>query len=107
MRRNACRINLSRADDKLGVFDGADRIRNQVRSRSPNLDALALDFFHLAQRVHECRRALLGEGEAGLSWAGELLHAPSTRATTGSGSGCAARERHVPAAGPSGRPWMG
>ena len=40
MRRDAKRIRLDKADDRLGVFDGADWIRNQVRRQSLPLDGL-------------------------------------------------------------------
>lgn len=79
MRRDGRRINLSRADDRLGLFDGADWIRNQVRAQSLPLDALGLDFYHLAQHVHAARRAVWGEDEAptgpGMTWADDALHA--------------------------------
>lgn len=78
MRRAACRINLSRADDAVGLFDGADWIRNQVRGQSLNLDAIGLDFYHLADYVHKCRRVLFGDSgvpdSPGMTWAAAVLH---------------------------------
>ena len=75
MRRDACRINLSRADDTAGLFDGAEWIRNQVEKVCLNLKAIGLDFYHLAENVHKCRKAVFGEeNPAGRQWAGEVLH---------------------------------
>ena len=82
MRRQGAAIGLSRADEKLGVFDGADWIRNQVERQSLPLDGLLLDFFHLAENVHTCRRVVFGDSDdpagEGMIWAGELLHAVKT-----------------------------
>jgi len=79
MRRDGGRFNLSRADEKLGVFDGADWIRNQVARQSLPLDGIRLDFFHLAENVHMCRRIVFGDSDdpaaEGVKWAGETLHA--------------------------------
>jgi hypothetical protein len=80
MRRDAGRVGLGRADDKVGVVDGADWIKNQVRRQSLPLDALGLDFYHLADYVHKTRRAVWGEEDAedtqapGRAWAAALLH---------------------------------
>ena len=74
MRRLAARIDLPSASEKIGIVDGAPWIRLQVESQALPLDALALDFYHLAENVHKARRAVYGEaGEAGATWAGELL----------------------------------
>lgn len=75
MRRDAGRIALDRADEKVAVVDGADWIRNQIRGQSLPMDAVGLDFYHLAENVHKARRAVYGEDdEAGKAWAGEVLH---------------------------------
>ncbi len=44
MRRDAGRIGLDKADDKVGVVDGADWIKNQLQRQSLPLDANGLDF---------------------------------------------------------------
>lgn len=76
MRRLAGRIELSGASQKVGNVDGAAWIRLQVESQNLPLDALGLDFYHLAENVHKARRAVYGEtDEVGLAWAGGLLHA--------------------------------
>ena len=75
MRREACRIRLDLADEKVGNVDGSPWIRNQVGRRSLPLDALGLDFYHLSENVHKARREVYGEeDEAGRQWAGEVLH---------------------------------
>ena len=75
MRREAGRIHLDQADEKVGNVDGSPWIRNQVERQSLPLDALGLDFYHLGENVHKARRDIYGEdGEAGEQWAGDLLH---------------------------------
>jgi len=89
MRRDAGRVGLSRADDKVAVVDGADWIKNQIGRQSLPVDAIGLDFYHLADYVHKTRRAVYGEedpeGEAapGHAWAAGVLH-------TAKHDGCAA-----------------
>jgi len=75
MRRQASRIRLDLADEKVGNVDGSPWIRNQTASQSLPLDALGLDFYHLADNVHKARRAVYGEDDsAGQTWAGAVLH---------------------------------
>jgi hypothetical protein len=75
MRRQAARIHLDQADEKIGNVDGSPWIRNQVKRQSLPLDALGLDFYHLADNVHKARRVVFGEeDEAGTTWAGDVLH---------------------------------
>ena len=75
MRRDAGRLRLDLADEKVANVDGADWIRNQIRRQSLPLDAVGLDFYHLADNVHKARRAAFGEeDEAGRGWAAAVLH---------------------------------
>ena len=75
MRRDAGRVRLDWADEKVGNVDGSPWIRNQVERQSLPLDALGLDFYHLSENVHKARREIYGdEDETGRVWAGELLH---------------------------------
>jgi hypothetical protein len=75
MRREAGRIQLDRADEKVGNVDGSPWIRNQVERQSLPLDALGLDFYHLGENVHKARREIYGDDdESGKQWAGQLLH---------------------------------
>ena len=58
------------------MVDGAPWIVNQIKRRSLPVDAVCLDFFHLAENVHKARRVCFGEKEpAGRAWAEDLLHA--------------------------------
>jgi len=43
------------------VVDGAEWIRRQLKEQSLPLDAIGLDFYHLAENVHKARRAVYGE----------------------------------------------
>jgi hypothetical protein len=80
MRRDAGRVGLEHADDKVGVVDGSDWIKNQVQRQSLPLDDLGLDFYHLAENIHKARRAVYGEEDPkdekapGNAWVGRLLH---------------------------------
>jgi hypothetical protein len=75
MRREAGRIQMDRADEKVGNVDGSPWIRNQVERQSLPLDALGLDFYHLSENVHKARREVFGaDDEGGKQWAGKLLH---------------------------------
>jgi len=80
MRRDAGRVGLDRADDKVAVVDGADWIKNQIQRQSLPVDAIGLDFYHLADYVHKTRRAVYGEEDpkdtaaAGNGWAAGVLH---------------------------------
>lgn len=75
MRRDACRLELDKAQEKIGNVDGASWIRNQVQRQAVPLDALGLDFYHLAEHVHQARRLVFGEEDVvGKTWAGEILH---------------------------------
>jgi hypothetical protein len=75
MRRQAVRLHLDQADEKVGIVDGAPWIRKQVARQNLPLNALGLDFYHLAEHVHAARRAVFGEdSDTGKAWASELLH---------------------------------
>jgi hypothetical protein len=75
MRRQAGRIRLDLADEKVGNVDGSPWIRNEVQRQCVPLDALGLDFYHLSENVHKARREIYGEeDDLGKQWAGDLLH---------------------------------
>jgi hypothetical protein len=75
MARDADRLRLGLAQEKIGNVDGADWIVKQMDKRL-KLDAVGLDFYHLAENLHEARRQTFGlEDEAGKQWAGQALHA--------------------------------
>jgi hypothetical protein len=80
MRRDAGRVGLDKADDKVAIVDGAEWIRNQLTKQSLPLDAIGLDYYHFAENVHKARRAVYGEEEGqdeqgpGKTWAAQILH---------------------------------
>jgi hypothetical protein len=75
LRRHATQVGLHHARQALGVTDGAAWIARQLRVNLPTLTAHVLDFYHLAQHVHEAARACLGEGTPrAAAWAGARLH---------------------------------
>jgi hypothetical protein len=80
MRRDAGRVGLDQADDKVGVVDGSEWIKNQIQRQSLPLDDLGLDFYHLAENLHKARRAVYGEEDPkdeqapGNAWVGRVLH---------------------------------
>jgi hypothetical protein len=76
VRREAKRLGFAFADEKIANVDGASWIRTQLTEHADQLplDGLGLDFYHLAENVHRCRRKVFGEEEAGQDWVGHLLH---------------------------------
>jgi hypothetical protein len=75
MRQQAARIRLDQADEKIGNIDGSPWIRNQIERQNLPLDALGLDFYHLADNVKKARRIVYGEeDETGKAWVEDVLH---------------------------------
>ncbi len=78
VRREAARLGFADADERVAIVDGADWIREQLEELHPQrlpLDGLGLDFYHLSENVHRCRREVFGEkDESGQKWASDLLH---------------------------------
>jgi hypothetical protein len=80
MRRDAGRVGLDKADDKVAVVDGSEWIKNQIKRQSLPLDDLGLDFYHLAENVHKARRAVYGDEDPkdekapGNVWVAGVLH---------------------------------
>jgi hypothetical protein len=80
MRRDAGRLRLDQADDKVALVDGAPWIVNQIEGQSLPLDDVGLDFYHLSDNVHKARRVVFGEDPAeaqdapGQRWAAAVLH---------------------------------
>jgi len=67
-------IGFERADETIGLIDGAVWIYTQMCLGLLCLGAILLDFFHLAEHVHATARCCLGEGtEAARAWAYERL----------------------------------
>ena len=75
MRRDARRLGLREAQERIGNVDGASWIRNQIQRQRLGLSGLGLDFYHLSENVHKARRAVYGEEDVtGGPWAEGVLH---------------------------------
>lgn len=74
LRREAGKVKLAEAEEKIAVSDGAPWIRRQLEIRLPMLDALILDFYHVAEHVAAAARACFGESSPeGLGWTHQML----------------------------------
>jgi len=69
----AKQIGFERADQTICLFDGAVWIYRQVCLALLCLQAILLDFYHLAEHVHATARLCLGEGEAARVWASNRM----------------------------------
>lgn len=75
LRLHGGQVGLDHARQKLALTDGAAWIARQLEKNLPMLDARLLDFYHLAQHVHQAANAALGEGTPqAAAWARERLH---------------------------------
>lgn len=77
VRREAERLGLARAQDRVANIDGAAWIRQLLEGLQHvlHLDAIGLDFYHLCENVHKDRRRVFGEEDAsGKAWMAELMH---------------------------------
>src|SRR5207302_2214504 len=73
LKRDAARLRIKAADERVGLVDGAVCLRNHMEGLP--LTAVGLDFYHLGEHVHAGRRETFGETtEAGKQWAGNVLH---------------------------------
>ena len=76
LRREADRLGLRQAQQRIANVDGARWIRDQLEYHLPELDGLGLDFYHLSENVHRARRQVFGDDSAeGKIWTEQLLHA--------------------------------
>jgi hypothetical protein len=77
VRREAQKLGLSRADEKVAIVDGASWISQMLEAQQHalQLDAVGLDFYHLSENVHKTHRAVFGEDDTdGKAWADALMH---------------------------------
>ncbi len=75
LRRESDRLRFQKADQRVGLVDGATWIREQVQLLFAELGALGLDFYHLSENVHRAQRKVFGEeSPEGKTWADELMH---------------------------------
>lgn len=72
--RDARKLKAAKADEHIALVDGAPWIRARLEETGLSLDAVGLDFYHLAEHVHEARRRVFGDDDAqGHAWAHDLL----------------------------------
>jgi len=73
LQRDAARLRLAAADERVGLVDGAVCLRNHMEGLG--LTAVGLDFYHFSEHVHQGRRETFGEeSAAGKQWTTEVLH---------------------------------
>jgi hypothetical protein len=63
LKMHARQIAFEQADQTICLFDGAVRIFQQACLALLSLQAVLLDFYHLAEHVHATARLCIGEGE--------------------------------------------
>ncbi len=74
MRQMGRQVDLSQAQVKYSVSDGAPWIVNQLNIQLPMLDDNVLDFYHLREHVTEASHALFGQGsEEAMSWKTKMM----------------------------------
>lgn len=73
LRRDAARVRIRGADERIGLVDGAPALREQMLKLP--LSALGLDFYHLSEHVCQAGREVLGEGnKEAKAWSNRMLH---------------------------------
>ena len=75
LRRMGKQVELSQADERIALVDGAPWIRNQIEFHGLTED-IGLDFWHLQDYAQKTRRVVYGEeSKEGQQWLSELMHA--------------------------------
>lgn len=73
LKRDAARIRVLGADERVGLVDGAVCLRQHMEALP--LQEVVLDFWHLSKHVSEAAAKTLGEGtEEAKQWVQEMLH---------------------------------
>ena len=73
LKRDAARVHLLSADERLGLVDGAVCLRRHLEVLP--LQEVMLDFRHLGEHVNDASRKTLGEAtEAGKAFSDDVLH---------------------------------
>jgi hypothetical protein len=73
LKTHARQIGFEQADQTICLFDGAVWIFQQVCLALVSLQAVLLDFYHLAEHVHAAARLCIGEGEEARKWVADRL----------------------------------
>lgn len=63
-RREAAKVDLGAAQEKVAVADGAEWIDTQLRTRLPMVKVRILDYYHLMEHVGAAAKVYFGEGTA-------------------------------------------
>ena len=75
-RREAAKVDLNAADQRVAVADGAEWIDRQLRTRLPMVETRILDYYHLMEHVGAAAKVCFGEGiAAGAAWRARLAAA--------------------------------
>ena len=73
LKRDAARVHLRAAEQRLGLVDGAVCLRRHLEVLP--LQEVILDFRHLGEHVNDASRKTLGEATpAGSQWSDDVLH---------------------------------
>jgi hypothetical protein len=73
LKREAARVRLRAADERVGLVDGAVCLRGHLEGLP--LEEVVLDFRHLGEHVNDASRKTLGEKTPeGEQWSHEVLH---------------------------------
>jgi hypothetical protein len=75
-RRLSERVGLQRSADLSVIADGAKWIWDQAAKRLSGQAKWCVDVYHVSRHLHDCGKALLGEGRRARDWADDrLMHA--------------------------------
>ena len=75
LRREAKRLKITDADQKVAVADGAEWIRKQLENKLPMLDSQILDFYHFGEHVWAAANICFNQGsDKAKEFASEILH---------------------------------
>ncbi len=84
LRREAKRLKITNADQKVAVADGAEWIRKQLESKLPMLDAQILDFYHLGEHVWAAANTCFNQGsDKDKEFESDILHIEKNKGQTG------------------------
>jgi len=76
------KLRFDKADQRIAVTDGAPWIANRLADAHLNLDAHILDFYHLAEHVHEAAKDLHADDGEAKAWARQTMTAARTQGPT-------------------------
>jgi hypothetical protein len=77
--RDAARLRVRAADERVGLVDGAPCLKVQMdklplsKVGDPPVHAVGLDFYHLGEHVHEARRLTFGPDSEPVNFSRDFL----------------------------------